>query len=307
MQTEQLYSPAWTATRKQCMPALYRHCNKTTFDELSKIRGSIYTPHHSISAQHWTFCSTNWPSSGSTYISKWLKTWMSFSNTWWFRYIAPAVRHVFLRRRILEEGGRRMREEEEGKEEGEGKRKRREGTWAHTTECIHLLHIVQVDWLWVQCSIFSCAIFNLIMFSVQSAVIDHAALSSLEVTLKNLSRLLLPSPPYLSVLRGYSMPWSYASFTIRSLNSKTVIPLATMESISGLQNYRRVDNWPSYSREARRAVNMCTNTAPRAGQAQCITQLMMSQSSTIRWTAPSSSTWLSLRYHICCPTLDYMV
>ena len=62
---------------------------------------------------------------------------------------------------------------------------------------------------------------------------------------EGVSRLkcLVPPPPlpYLSALRGYSIPWSYASFTIRSLNSRTVIPLATMESIRGLQNYRRVE------------------------------------------------------------------
>ena len=47
--------------------------------------------------------------------------------------------------------------------------------------------------------------------------------------------------PHLSTLKGYSMPWSYDSFTIRSLNSRTVIPLAIMESIRVVQNYRIQD------------------------------------------------------------------
>ena len=48
-----------------------------------------------------------------------------------------------------------------------------------------------------------------------------------------------PLFPHLSTLNGYSMPWSYASFTICSLNSRTVIPLAIMESIRVVQNYKQ--------------------------------------------------------------------
>ena len=59
------------------------------------------------------------------------------------------------------------KEEMEGRKRGRERREGKEGTRAHTTERIYLLHIVQVDWL---CSILSCAIFNLPMFSRQSAV-----------------------------------------------------------------------------------------------------------------------------------------
>ena len=72
----------------------------------------------------------------------------------------------------------------------------------------------------------------------------------------NVSCLRLP--PYLSALRGCSIPWSYASFTIRSLNSRTVIPLATMESIRGLQNYGRVESYCTQGRPEE--LWMCVHT-----------------------------------------------